>query len=66
MNYVAAIMLIVMDKKEERVFFMMIALIERILFDGVYEPNLIGCQIEMKSLGVCPLEDLWERVCRIF
>lgn len=52
MNYVVAMLLIVMDKNEERVFFMLIAIIERILFEGVYEPNLIGCQIEMKSLGV--------------
>ena len=53
MNYVAAMLLIVMDKKEERAFFMLMAIIEHVLFEGVYEPNLVGCQIEMKCLGVC-------------
>lgn len=53
MNYIAATLLIAMEKNEERVFFMMMALIEHILYEGTYEPNLIGCQIEMKSLGVC-------------
>jgi len=51
MNYVVALLLLVLDKREDLVFFILIALIERILFEGVYEPNLVGCQIEMKSLG---------------
>jgi len=55
MNYVVAMLLLVMDKKEVDAFFMMMALIERVLFAGIYETDLIGCQVEMKSLGVNPV-----------
>lgn len=50
MNYIAALLLLIMGRDEEKAFFMMMILIEEILYEGVYEPTLVGCQTEMRSL----------------
>lgn len=50
MNYIAALLLVMMGRKEDQAFYMMVTLIEDILYEGVYEPTLIGCQTEMRSL----------------
>eukprot|EP00210_Caulerpa_lentillifera_P008180 g7812.t1 len=50
MNYIAALLLLIMGRREDRTFFMMVTLIEDILYEGMYEPTLVGCQTEMRSL----------------
>ncbi|GMH42234.1 hypothetical protein BSKO_10153 [Bryopsis sp. KO-2023] len=51
MNYIAAMLLLVLDKNEEKAFWMLATLIEDILYAGTYAHNLNGCHVEMRSLG---------------
>eukprot|EP00803_Ostreobium_quekettii_P004128 evm.model.scf_281.14 EVM.evm.TU.scf_281.14 scf_281:100887-107408(+) len=50
MNYIVAMLLLCMDKDEEKAFWVLAALIEDILYAGTYERHLSGCHVEMKSL----------------
>eukprot|EP00210_Caulerpa_lentillifera_P005852 g5596.t1 len=58
MNYIAALLLLIMGRDEAKAFFMMVTLIEDILYEGVYEPTLVGCQTEMRSLDDLLLKKL--------
>lgn len=50
MNYLAGMLLLVLDKNEEKAFWLLSTLIEEILYAGTYEKNLNGCHVEMRSL----------------
>ena len=47
MNFVAAMLLLVM-KKEEDAFWMLAVLVENVLFDDCYSENLYGCHVEQR------------------
>ncbi|KAJ7556328.1 hypothetical protein O6H91_05G078600 [Diphasiastrum complanatum] len=47
MNYVAALLLLVL-KSEEDAFWMLAALLERVLYSDIYSENLYGCHIEQR------------------
>uniref|UniRef100_A0A061QXG8 Tbc protein n=1 Tax=Tetraselmis sp. GSL018 TaxID=582737 RepID=A0A061QXG8_9CHLO len=51
MNYVAALLLVATGKVEEDSFWLLVALLEGVLYPGMYANNLEGCHVEMKSLG---------------
>ena len=45
LNFVCAIILLVMEKKEEDAFYVLSALIEKKLYQGTYTSNLSGCHV---------------------
>lgn len=47
MNFVAAMLLLVM-KTEEEAFWMLAVLVENVLFDDCYSENLYGCLVEQR------------------
>lgn len=51
LNYVAAVLLNVLEHDDEAAFYMLASIVESRLYSGVYEANLWGCQVEMKTLG---------------
>mmetsp|Transcript_7312 Transcript_7312/g.20625 ORF Transcript_7312/g.20625 Transcript_7312/m.20625 type:complete len:373 (-) Transcript_7312:70-1188(-) len=51
MNYVAAVLLLSAGKAEEDAFWLLVAILEGILYPKMYSNNLEGCHVEMKSLG---------------
>lgn len=51
MNYVAGLLLLAMDKREEDAFWTFTCLVENILYPGTYSSNLTGCHVEMRSLN---------------
>lgn len=57
MNFVAGLLLLTMDQDQEKVFWVMVALIDDgILYKDMYSHNLAGCHVELGSL-----EDLLAR-----
>eukprot|EP01026_Neomeris_dumetosa_P017890 TRINITY_DN1696_c0_g1_i1.p1 TRINITY_DN1696_c0_g1~~TRINITY_DN1696_c0_g1_i1.p1 ORF type:complete len:380 (-),score=42.32 TRINITY_DN1696_c0_g1_i1:442-1581(-) len=50
MNYVAAMLLLAMNKKEESAFWALDALLDGTLYPGLYAANLQGAHVEMRSL----------------
>jgi hypothetical protein len=51
MNYVAALLLLSAEQDEERAFWLLMAILEGLLYPGTYANNLEGCHVEMKSLA---------------
>lgn len=51
MNFLAALLLLAVEKDAERCFWLLAALIQRILYAKTYAPNLDGCHVEMGVLG---------------
>mmetsp|Transcript_46329 Transcript_46329/g.117311 ORF Transcript_46329/g.117311 Transcript_46329/m.117311 type:complete len:370 (-) Transcript_46329:421-1530(-) len=51
MNYVAALLLLSTGKDEEDTFWLLMAILEGLLYPGTYSNNLEGCHVEMKSLA---------------
>lgn len=51
MNHIVAMLLVAMNRNEEKTFWLLDALIARILLAGTYSHNLEGCQVEMKALA---------------
>ena len=60
MNYVAALLLLVM-KTEEEAFWMLAVLLENILFHDSYSENLYGCHVEQRVF-----KDLFKKKCPRF
>lgn len=51
MNFLAALLLLAVEKDDERCFWLLAALIGRVLYPKTYAPNLDGCHVEMGVLG---------------
>ncbi|GBF94787.1 hypothetical protein Rsub_07959 [Raphidocelis subcapitata] len=51
MNFLAALLLLAVEKDDERCFWLLVALLEGILYPKTYAPNLDGCHVEMRVLG---------------
>jgi len=51
MNYVAGLLLAATDREPESAFWLLAALVGRILLPHTYSPSLAGCQVEMRTLG---------------
>ena len=49
MNYVAAYLLLVM-RDEEAAFWVLSALVEKVLFDDCFAEDLFGCHVEQRVL----------------
>ena len=54
MNYIAALLLLIMDYDEESAFLVMCAMIDQnsqgIVYENVYASNLSGCHVEIRTL----------------
>lgn len=50
MNFLVALLLVAVEKDEERCFWLLVALLEGILYDKTFAPNLDGCHVEMRVL----------------
>ncbi|BDA49083.1 TBC1 domain family member 2A [Coccomyxa sp. Obi] len=52
MNYLAAMLLLALDRSEEKAFWVLVSLIDDggILYQGMYSQNLVGAHVEMRSL----------------
>jgi hypothetical protein len=48
MNYVAAMLLLGLDKNEENAFWLLATLIEDLLYPNTYSSQLTGCHVEMR------------------
>jgi hypothetical protein len=51
MNYVAAMLLLGLDKNEENAFWALATLIEDLLYPNTYSSQLTGCHVEMRCAG---------------
>ncbi|KIZ01456.1 Growth hormone-regulated TBC protein 1 [Monoraphidium neglectum] len=51
MNFLAALLLVAVEKDAERCFWLLVALLEGILYPKTYAPQLDGCHVEMRVLA---------------
>jgi hypothetical protein len=58
MNHIVAMLLVAMNRNEEKTFWLLDALIGRILLAGTYSHNLEGCQVRGAPAG--PWAPCWK------
>eukprot|EP00775_Hariotina_reticulata_P009878 gene9878-10036_t len=51
MNFLVGLLLLAVDRDCLRAFWLMVVLLEKVLYPGTYAPNLDGCHVEMGCLG---------------
>lgn len=51
MNFLVALLLLALDKDQEKAFWVMVVLLDDILYANTFAPNLNGCHVEMRALG---------------
>ncbi len=51
MNYIAAFLLLALDRDEERAFWVMASLVEDVAYSGTWSLHLSGCLVEMETLA---------------
>lgn len=51
MNFLVGLLLLAVEQDCERCFWLLLVLLEKVLYPGTFAPNLDGCHVEMGCLG---------------
>ena len=51
MNYIAAFLLLALDRDEEKAFWVMVSLVKDVAYSGTWSKHLSGCLVEMETLA---------------